>query len=94
MEIISGDQEAEWVFRGVTSDPRLHGRKLLILDVGGGSTEFIFGEHDHHSFRQSFPVGSVRLLENFIRAIRPPFPIWRDAVSGSLISSNTKLCPR
>lgn len=63
VEIISGDQEAEWVFRGVTSDLRYHDRKLLILDVGGGSTEFILGEHDHHSFRQSFPMGSVRLLE-------------------------------
>lgn len=63
VEIISGEQEAEWVFRGVTSDPKLHGKKLLILDVGGGSTEFILGERDRHSFRQSFPLGSVRLLE-------------------------------
>jgi len=71
VEIISGEQEAEWVFRGVTSDPRLHGKKLLILDVGGGSTEFILGEHDHHSFRQSFPMGSVRLLEQ-LRPTDPP----------------------
>lgn len=62
-DIISGDHEAELVFRGVTSDPKVHGQKLLILDVGGGSTEFILGENDHHSFRQSFPLGSVRLLE-------------------------------
>lgn len=71
VEIISGDQEADWVFRGVTSDPRLHGRQLLILDVGGGSTEFILGEHSHASFRQSFPLGSVRLLE-MLRPADPP----------------------
>jgi exopolyphosphatase / guanosine-5'-triphosphate,3'-diphosphate pyrophosphatase len=71
MEIISGNQEAEWVFRGVTSDPRLHGRSLLILDVGGGSTEFIVGDRGHHSFRQSFPLGSVRLLET-LRPGDPP----------------------
>ena len=65
VEIISGEQEAEWVFRGVTSDPALHGCQLLILDVGGGSTEFIVGDHGRHSFRQSFPIGSVRLLEQF-----------------------------
>jgi exopolyphosphatase/guanosine-5'-triphosphate,3'-diphosphate pyrophosphatase len=65
VEIISGEQEAEWVFGGVTSDPALHGRQLLILDVGGGSTEFIVGHHGHHVFRQSFPIGSVRLLEQF-----------------------------
>jgi len=65
VDIISGDQEAEWVFRGVTSDPRLHGCDLLILDVGGGSTEFILGDHGHYRFRHSFDMGSVRLLERF-----------------------------
>jgi exopolyphosphatase/guanosine-5'-triphosphate,3'-diphosphate pyrophosphatase len=63
VEIISGEQEAEWVFRGVSTDPRLQGQRLLILDVGGGSTEFILGESEHHQFRQSFDVGSVRLFE-------------------------------
>jgi exopolyphosphatase/guanosine-5'-triphosphate,3'-diphosphate pyrophosphatase len=71
VEIISGEQEAEWVFCGVTSDPKLHGRKLLILDVGGGSTEFIFGEGVHHAWRQSFPIGSVRLQEK-LRPGDPP----------------------
>jgi len=71
VEIISGNQEAEWVFRGVTSEAALHGRRLLILDAGGGSTEFILGEHGHHSFRRSFPLGSVRLLEK-LRPADPP----------------------
>jgi len=73
LDVISGDQEADWVFRGVTTDPKLSGRKLLILDVGGGSTEFILGEGGHHLFRQSFPVGSLRLLERF-RPHDPPSP--------------------
>ncbi|MEY2408676.1 MAG: exopolyphosphatase / guanosine-5-triphosphate,3-diphosphate pyrophosphatase [Verrucomicrobiota bacterium] len=71
VEIISGDQEAEWVYRGVTSDERFHGKPLLILDVGGGSTEFILGNQEHHEFRQSFPLGSVRLLEK-LRPHDPP----------------------
>ena len=71
VEIISGEQEAEWVYRGVTSDERFHGKPLLILDVGGGSTEFILGDQDRHTFRQSFPVGSVRLLEK-LRPLDPP----------------------
>jgi exopolyphosphatase/guanosine-5'-triphosphate,3'-diphosphate pyrophosphatase len=62
-EVISGDQEAEWVFQGVGSTVRFHGRKLMILDVGGGSMEIVLGEEDHHSFCQSFALGSVRLLE-------------------------------
>jgi exopolyphosphatase/guanosine-5'-triphosphate,3'-diphosphate pyrophosphatase len=36
---------------------------LLILDVGGGSTEFILGQGEHKHFRHSFPLGTVRLLE-------------------------------
>lgn len=71
VEIISGEQEAEWVFEGVTTDPRLHGKPLLILDIGGGSTEFILGDHDRLSFRESFPIGSVRLLE-LLRPRDPP----------------------
>jgi exopolyphosphatase/guanosine-5'-triphosphate,3'-diphosphate pyrophosphatase len=71
VEIISGDQEAEWVYRGVTTDVRLHGQRVLILDVGGGSTEFVLGDHDHHTFRQSFHLGGVRLLEK-LRPRDPP----------------------
>src|SRR6267142_5676404 len=40
-EIISGEREAGWVFQGVATDAELAKRPLLLLDVGGGSTEFI-----------------------------------------------------
>jgi exopolyphosphatase/guanosine-5'-triphosphate,3'-diphosphate pyrophosphatase len=63
VEIISGEQEAEWAFRGVASDASLGSQPLLLLDVGGGSTEFILGQGEQKHFRQSFPLGSVRLLE-------------------------------
>lgn len=63
VEIISGEQEAEWVFQGVTTDPNLATEPLLLLDVGGGSTEFIVGQGEHKHFRQSFPLGTVRLME-------------------------------
>ena len=62
-EVISGDQEAEWGFQGVTTDPQLVAESLLLLDVGGGSTEFIAGQGEHKHFRQSFNLGTVRLLE-------------------------------
>jgi exopolyphosphatase/guanosine-5'-triphosphate,3'-diphosphate pyrophosphatase len=73
IEVISGDQEAQWVYQGVTSDPALAGHRLLILDVGGGSTEFILGQGDHKRFCQSFPLGSVRLLER-LHPADPPSP--------------------
>ena len=71
VEVISGDDEAELVFRGVISDPKLQGRTLLILDVGGGSTEFIVGAGEHYEFQQSFDLGSVRLLER-LKPADPP----------------------
>jgi exopolyphosphatase/guanosine-5'-triphosphate,3'-diphosphate pyrophosphatase len=65
VEIISGEQEADWAFQGVTSDPKLAGAPLLLLDVGGGSTEFILGQGSQKHFAHSFPLGTVRLLEKF-----------------------------
>ncbi|MGD1084268.1 MAG: Ppx/GppA family phosphatase [Verrucomicrobiota bacterium] len=63
LEILTGEQEADWVFRGVASDPKLAGESLLVLDVGGGSTEFVVGENSVPRFRASYPLGTVRLLE-------------------------------
>jgi exopolyphosphatase/guanosine-5'-triphosphate,3'-diphosphate pyrophosphatase len=71
VEIISGDQEADWAFQGVTTDPALACEPLLLLDVGGGSTEFILGHGEHKHFRQSFPLGTVRLMEKVPRS-EPP----------------------
>ncbi len=63
LEIISGEQEADWAFQGVTMNPEFAKHALLIFDVGGGSTEFIVGENGSCRFRESFNIGTVRLLE-------------------------------
>ncbi|MCX6896258.1 MAG: hypothetical protein NTZ16_12330, partial [Verrucomicrobia bacterium] len=60
-------------FRGVTTDPELAAQPLLLLDVGGGSTEFILGHGARKDFAHSFPLGSVRLLEQ-ISVSDPPAP--------------------
>jgi exopolyphosphatase / guanosine-5'-triphosphate,3'-diphosphate pyrophosphatase len=70
-EILSGDKEADWVFRGVTTSPKLTKSAMLILDVGGGSTEFIVGDHGAPQFRSSYSLGTVRLLEQ-LRLDDPP----------------------
>ena len=64
-EIITGAREAEWVFQGVTTDPELARHPLLLLDVGGGSTEFIVGGGGEKHFAHSFSLGTVRLMEKF-----------------------------
>ena len=74
VEVISGEQEADWAFRGVVSAPDFAGRPLLIVDVGGGSTEFILGEGEHQRFAHSFPLGTVRLMERVPHS-DPPTPV-------------------
>jgi exopolyphosphatase / guanosine-5'-triphosphate,3'-diphosphate pyrophosphatase len=69
--IISGEQEADWAYKGVTSDPQLASGNLLVMDVGGGSSEFILGSGGERIFAESFPIGSVRLLET-ISVSDPP----------------------
>jgi exopolyphosphatase/guanosine-5'-triphosphate,3'-diphosphate pyrophosphatase len=64
-EIITGTREAEWAFQGVATNPELAQHPLLLLDVGGGSTEFILGHGKEKTFAHSFPLGTVRLLEKF-----------------------------
>lgn len=64
-EIITGAREAEWVYQGVATDAALARRPMLLLDVGGGSTEFILGHGNRKHFAHSFPLGTIRLLEKF-----------------------------
>ncbi len=73
VEVLSGDQEAEWDFQGATTNPRLATVPLLLMDVGGGSTQFILGQGAHMHFRHSFPLGTVRLLEKLPHC-DPPQP--------------------
>jgi exopolyphosphatase/guanosine-5'-triphosphate,3'-diphosphate pyrophosphatase len=83
IEIISGAQEADWVFKGVSTDPVLARIPLLILDAGGGSTEFILGQGNEKHFSASFPLGTVRLLEQCPHG-EPPSPSELNRCRGSI----------
>lgn len=63
VEIIAGDEEARLSFASAWADFGRMG-PLVVLDIGGGSTEFIYGDaHGQPGWRKSFDVGSVRLTE-------------------------------
>ena len=64
-EVISGEQEAAWGFEGVATNPELAQIPLLLLDVGGGSTQCVFGRSGQRAAGHSFPLGTVRLMEIF-----------------------------
>ncbi len=89
VEIISGGQEAGLAFQGVTTDPELAQAPLLLLDVGGGSTQFILGRGEHKHFAHSFTLGTVRLLEKFPHSdppTRAEFTTCRDWLKNFLQS--------
>ena len=65
LEIIDGNREAEYIFSGtVQSLPPLQ-EKYLVLDIGGGSNEFILAEGDRIIWKESFNIGIARVLELF-----------------------------
>ncbi|MFF3752920.1 exopolyphosphatase [Streptomyces sp. NPDC002018] len=63
-EVITGDQEAEFSFTGATRE--LPGRDgCLVVDIGGGSTEFVVGD-DRVRAARSVDIGCVRLTERHL----------------------------
>ncbi|MFF8280449.1 exopolyphosphatase [Streptomyces lateritius] len=68
-EVISGDEEAEFSFTGATAE--LHGTETyLVVDIGGGSTEFVVG-NKHVEAARSVDIGCVRLTERHVRTDPP-----------------------
>lgn len=74
IKVIEGDREAELIFQGVSQAVPLSEEKVLILDIGGGSNEFIIGNKDGIFWKRSFPLGMARLLELF----QPSDPITQE----------------
>lgn len=64
-KLITGDQEAEYIYRGVSAALDLGERKSLVMDIGGGSVEFIVCNAHEIFWKQSVEIGGQRLLEKF-----------------------------
>jgi exopolyphosphatase/guanosine-5'-triphosphate,3'-diphosphate pyrophosphatase len=69
--VISGEKEAELILKGVLSsfpDLRLNrNQSLLIIDIGGGSTEWILCRGEYPVAMGSIPVGVIKLHEKYIK---------------------------
>jgi exopolyphosphatase / guanosine-5'-triphosphate,3'-diphosphate pyrophosphatase len=68
VRVISGADEAAYSFLAVQQGLPLNRRELLVVDVGGGSTEFIRGNEAGVSQAISIDIGSVRLTEQFLHS--------------------------
>jgi exopolyphosphatase/guanosine-5'-triphosphate,3'-diphosphate pyrophosphatase len=63
LSIISGEKEAELIFKGVKLAFGNIDNHSIILDIGGGSNEFILIENGEPIWKQSFPLGMARVIE-------------------------------
>ena len=65
VDIISGEKESNLGFMGVLEGIE-NAEDILVIDIGGGSTEFIIGDKDGIKFSKSENVGALRMTEKFI----------------------------
>jgi exopolyphosphatase/guanosine-5'-triphosphate,3'-diphosphate pyrophosphatase len=65
--VIDGNREAEYIYKGVRFGTNIGDDPALIMDIGGGSVEFIIGNHAQIFWKQSFEIGGQRLMEKFMR---------------------------
>jgi len=63
IETIPGEREAELVYKGVKSTGLLDEENVLIMDIGGGSIEFIIANVREIFWKKSFKIGTSRALE-------------------------------
>lgn len=63
--IISGDQEAQLIYEGVKLSGAIQDHTSMIVDIGGGSVEFIICNQEGILWKQSVDIGGLRLIEKF-----------------------------
>ena len=63
IEVISGSDEASFVFENHIAENLDKDHSYLYIDVGGGSTELTFFSNNELKFTDSFPIGTIRLIE-------------------------------
>jgi len=89
VQVISGEQEAGYSFLAVQRSLSLLGQELLVIDIGGGSTEFIRGDDNGVAEALSIDVGSVRLTERFL----PSDPVRGEDTAALFETIDAQLAP-
>lgn len=67
IDIIDGDEEAQLIYEGVKLSGAITG-KSLIMDIGGGSTEFILCDEENLIWKKSYNIGAARLMQGFFKS--------------------------
>lgn len=65
IETITGEEEAAYIYEGIRHSFTMPENPVLVMDIGGGSVEFIIGKQESILWKASFELGAARLLERF-----------------------------
>ncbi len=87
--LLSGEDEARLTYAGVTSGRALR-RPILVIDIGGGSTELVAGSEQGIDFHTSLDIGCVRLTERFL----PGDPPSQEELDACAVAVRTLLAER
>ena len=68
IKVISGEEEAGLIYDGVKLGTPIGNDTSLIIDIGGGSVEFIICNQDRIFWKQSFEIGGQRLMDKFMNS--------------------------
>ncbi|MBS0212181.1 MAG: exopolyphosphatase [Proteobacteria bacterium] len=81
VEIVSGREEARLVYLGVAHGMAPSGKRRLVIDIGGGSTEFIIGEGYEPLERESLQMGCVASTRRFFADGRIGRKRWKEGLT-------------
>ena len=65
IQVLNGDTEAQYIYKGVRLALDNLPQPILIMDIGGGSTEFIIASENQVLWKKSFDLGAARLIQQF-----------------------------
>lgn len=70
IKVVSGYEEARLIYLGVLQGLNIYNKQILLIDIGGGSTEVMVGKNGKVLYAASFKLGAVRLTQKFFEGGR------------------------
>lgn len=67
IQVISGNEEARLIYLGILQGLPVFDKRILLIDIGGGSTELLIGEKGEILFSTSLKLGAIRLTEKYLK---------------------------
>ena len=68
VDVISGEQEAEYIYYGIQAALDIGSQNILLMDIGGGSVEFIICNQRKIHWKKSLEIGAQRLMDQYMRS--------------------------